>query len=109
MVYTEEKWQLLVPINIQYTGHLGLHQKVIVGVTEFRLSQVAYDFNTQISKADQTIEKLMTDQSACIADWQTPVGKANDRHRSVFFSFYQPWPVNGLWTKQLDSCEWLTN
>jgi hypothetical protein len=51
----------------------------------------------------------MTDQSACIADWQTPVGKANDRHRSVFFSFYQPCPVNGLWTKQLDSCELLTN
>jgi len=44
VVYTGEKWQLLVPINIQCTGHLGLHQKVIVGITEFRLSQVAYDF-----------------------------------------------------------------
>ena len=68
VVYTEEKWQLLVPINIQYTGHLERHQKVIVGITEFRLSQVACDFNVQISRADQTIEKLLTDQSAYKAD-----------------------------------------
>jgi hypothetical protein len=32
---------------------------MIVGFTESTLSQVAYDFNVQISKSDQTIEKLV--------------------------------------------------
>jgi hypothetical protein len=58
-IYTGEKWQLLYPNNTQYTGHLGLLHKMIVGITESRLSQVAYEFNVQISKADQTIEKLV--------------------------------------------------
>jgi len=57
-IYTGEKWQLLYPNNIQYTGHIGLLHKLIVGITDSRLSKVAYDFNVQISKADQTIEKL---------------------------------------------------
>ena len=33
---------------------------MIVGITNSRLSQVAYDYNTQFAKADQTIEKLVT-------------------------------------------------
>jgi hypothetical protein len=44
MVYTEEKWQQLFSINTQYTGHFGLLQKMIVGIIEIRLSQVANDF-----------------------------------------------------------------
>jgi len=49
-IYTGEKWQLLYPNNIQYTGHIGLLHKLIVGITESRLSKVAYDFNVQIPK-----------------------------------------------------------
>ena len=58
-IYTGEKWLLLYPNNTQYTSHLGLLHKMIVGITESRLAQVAYDFSVQISKADQTIEKLV--------------------------------------------------
>ena len=58
-IYTGEKWQLLYPNNTQYTGHFGLLHKMIVGIIESRLAQVVYDFNVQISKADQTIEKLV--------------------------------------------------
>ena len=58
-LYTLEKWQLLYPNNVQYTGHLGLLLKLIVGITESRLAQVAYEFNVSVPKIDQTIEKLV--------------------------------------------------
>ena len=35
---------------------------MIVGITESRLAQVAYDFNVQITKADQTLGKLVTEK-----------------------------------------------
>ena len=57
--YTLEKWQLLYPNNVQYTGHLGLLLKLIVGIQDSRLAQVAYEFNVSIPKIDQTIEKLV--------------------------------------------------
>ena len=58
-IYTAAKWQLLYPDNNQYTGHLTLLQKIIVGIQNSRLSQVSYDFNVQVLKADQTIERLI--------------------------------------------------
>ena len=44
---------------MQYTGHLELLLKLIVGITESRLDKVAYEFNVQVPKIDQTIEKLV--------------------------------------------------
>ena len=58
-LYTLEKWQLLYPNNVPYTGHLGLLLKLIVGITESRLAQVAYEFNVSVPKTEQTIEKLV--------------------------------------------------
>ena len=72
-IYTLEKWQLLYPNNVQYTGHIGLLHKLIIGITNSRLSQVAYDFNVQISKADQTIEKLVS--SIIIGETALPIEK----------------------------------
>jgi hypothetical protein len=72
-IYTLEKWQLLYPNNVQYTGHIGLLHKLIVGITNSRLSQVAYDFNVQITKADQTIEKLVA--SMIIGETALPIEK----------------------------------
>ncbi len=72
-IYTLEKWQLLYPNNIQYTGHIGLLHKLIVGITNSRLAQVAYDFNVHISKADQTIEKLVA--SMIIGQTALPIEK----------------------------------
>ena len=57
-LYTGEKWQLLYPNNVQYTGHLGLLLKLIVGITESRLAHVAYEFNVQIPKTDQKLKSL---------------------------------------------------
>ena len=71
-VYTGAKWQLLYPNNTQYTGHLGLLHKMIVGITESRLSQVAYDFNVQVPKAEQTIERLITQM--IIGETALPIG-----------------------------------
>ena len=45
--------------STQYTGHLALLHRIIVGINESRLKQVAYDFNVQVQKVDQTIERLM--------------------------------------------------
>ena len=72
-VYTAEKWQLLYPNNTQYTGHRGLLHKMIVGITDSRLSQVAYDYNTHVAKADQTIEKLVTNM--VIGETALPIEK----------------------------------
>ena len=72
-IYTGEKLQLLYPNNTQYTGHLGLLNKMIVGITESRLAQVAYDFNVQITKADQTIEKLVANM--IIGETALPIEK----------------------------------
>jgi len=72
-IYTGEKWQLLYPNNIQYTGHIRLLHKLIVGITDSRLSKVAYGFNVQISKADQTIEKLVA--SMIIGETALPIEK----------------------------------
>ena len=58
-LYTRENWQLLYPNNVQYTGHLELLLKLIVGISESRLDKVAYEFNVQVPKTDQTIEKLV--------------------------------------------------
>ena len=73
MIFSQEKWQLLYPNNIQYTGHIGLLHKLIVGITNSRLAQVAYDFNVHISKADQTIEKLVA--SMIIGETALPIEK----------------------------------
>ena len=70
---TGEKWQQLYPNNTQYTGHLGLLHKMIVGITESRLAQVAYDFNIQISKSDQTVEKLVA--NIILGDTALPIEK----------------------------------
>ena len=92
-IYTGAKWQL-------HTGHLGLLHKMIVGITESRLSQVAYDFNTQILKADQTIEKLVANM--IIGETAFPIekqvvhvstvtttsnGNSGNRHYCNFHSF----------------------
>ena len=46
---------------------------MIVGITESRLAQVAYDFNVQISKTDQTIEKLVANM--IIGETALPIEK----------------------------------
>jgi hypothetical protein len=46
---------------------------MIVGITESRLSQGAYDFNTQIPEADQTIEKLVANM--VIGETTLPIEK----------------------------------
>ena len=46
---------------------------MIVGITESRLAQVAYDFNVQISKADQTIETLVANM--IISETALPIEK----------------------------------
>ena len=33
---------------------------MIVGITDSQLNEVAYDYNTHVAKAEQTIEKLVT-------------------------------------------------
>jgi hypothetical protein len=57
--YTEEKWKLHFANNTQYTGNLALLHRIIVGNNDSRLKQVSYDFNVQVLKVDQTIERLI--------------------------------------------------
>ena len=80
-IYTGEKWQLLYPNNMQNTGHIGLLHKLIVGITDSRLSKVAYHFNVQISKADQTIEKLVA--SMIIGETALPIEHFEEKCRSL--------------------------
>ena len=72
-IYTLEKWQLLYPNNHQYTGHIGLLHKLIVGIEKSRLDKVAYDFNVNVPKPDQTIEKLI--KSMIIGETALPIEK----------------------------------
>ena len=56
--YTHEKWKLHFANNTQYTCHLILLHCIIVGINDSRLKKVSYDFNVQVLKVDQTIERL---------------------------------------------------
>jgi len=70
--YTEEKWKLHFANNTQYTGHLALLHRIIVGINDSRLKQVSYDFNVQVLKVDQTIERLL--DQMIIGETALPIG-----------------------------------
>ena len=70
--YTEEKWKLHFATSTQYTGHLALLHRIIVGINDSRLKQVAYDFNVQVLKVDQTIERLL--DQMIIGETALPIG-----------------------------------
>jgi hypothetical protein len=56
---TDEKWRQQHPNNTQYVLHLGLLQRMIVGIQESTLKQVSYDFTTQLPQAVKTVERLI--------------------------------------------------
>jgi len=59
---------------------------MIVGITDSRLSQVAYDYNTQVAKADQTIEKLVANM--IIGETELPINRTSgNRNFCIYHSF----------------------